>query len=78
MEAIYFGNSTSWGKGSGSGPWVMLRVTDAQSQKMMYVYKNPTADWYLQLRPPTKSSDSPNTFQEDHTMLVDGPGRRPH
>ena len=23
MEAIYFGNSTGWGKGSGTGPWVM-------------------------------------------------------
>jgi hypothetical protein len=23
MEAIYFGNCTSWGSGSGSGPWVM-------------------------------------------------------
>jgi hypothetical protein len=23
MEAIYFGNCTIWGKGSGSGPWVM-------------------------------------------------------
>jgi hypothetical protein len=23
MEAVYFGNSTSWGKGGGSGPWVM-------------------------------------------------------
>ncbi len=23
MEAIYFGNSTSWGYGSGSGPWIM-------------------------------------------------------
>ena len=23
MEAVYFGNSTVWGKGSGSGPWVM-------------------------------------------------------
>jgi len=23
MEAIYFGNCTLWGKGSGSGPWVM-------------------------------------------------------
>jgi hypothetical protein len=23
MEAIYFGDSTSWGSGSGSGPWVM-------------------------------------------------------
>ncbi|KAL8340879.1 hypothetical protein RB601_006806 [Gaeumannomyces tritici] len=23
MEAIYFGTSTSWGKGAGSGPWIM-------------------------------------------------------
>lgn len=23
MEAIYFGDSTSWGRGSGSGPWIM-------------------------------------------------------
>ena len=23
MEAVYFGNSTVWGKGDGSGPWVM-------------------------------------------------------
>ena len=23
MEAVYFGNSTQWGRGSGSGPWVM-------------------------------------------------------
>jgi hypothetical protein len=23
MEAIYFGNSTNWGKGAGNGPWVM-------------------------------------------------------
>jgi hypothetical protein len=23
MEAVYFGNSTGWGKGAGSGPWVM-------------------------------------------------------
>jgi hypothetical protein len=23
MEAIYFGNCTSWGKGEGAGPWVM-------------------------------------------------------
>ncbi|MFF4485314.1 alpha-L-arabinofuranosidase B [Streptomyces sp. NPDC001544] len=23
MEAIYFGNSTAWGSGSGTGPWIM-------------------------------------------------------
>jgi Flp pilus assembly protein CpaB len=55
---------------------VQLRLTDAQSQKMMYVYRN--GDWYLQLRPPAKSTDSPNTFQEDKSMLFDGAGKRPH
>ncbi len=24
MEAVYFGNSTGWGKGAGNGPWVMV------------------------------------------------------
>ena len=28
MEAIYFGNSTQWGKGSGIGPWVMGDLED--------------------------------------------------
>jgi hypothetical protein len=23
MEAVYFGDSTQWGRGSGNGPWVM-------------------------------------------------------
>src|SRR6266542_4166995 len=55
---------------------VQLRLTDAQSQKMMYVYDNPVADWYLQLRPPAKSSDSPNTWQDDRSMLSDGPGHK--
>jgi non-reducing end alpha-L-arabinofuranosidase len=26
MECIYFGNCTGWGKGSGSGPWVMADI----------------------------------------------------
>ena len=28
MEAVYFGNSTHWGRGSGSGPWVMADLED--------------------------------------------------
>jgi hypothetical protein len=28
MEAVYFGNSTQWGKGSGAGPWVMADLED--------------------------------------------------
>ena len=26
MEAIYFGNSTTWGKGAGTGPWIMADI----------------------------------------------------
>jgi Flp pilus assembly protein CpaB len=55
---------------------VQLRLTDAQSTKMMYLYTNPTADWFLQLRPPTKATDSPNTFMQDFQMLSDKPGKR--
>jgi hypothetical protein len=28
MEAVYFGSSTQWGRGSGSGPWVMADLED--------------------------------------------------
>ena len=28
MEAIYYGTSTQWGKGSGNGPWVMADLED--------------------------------------------------
>ena len=53
---------------------VQLRVTDAQSTKLQYLFHN--GDWWLTLRPPSKSADSANTFEEDRQMLSDGPGRR--
>ncbi len=28
MDAIYFGNSTTWGTGNGSGPWIMADMED--------------------------------------------------
>jgi len=28
MEALFFGNSTQWGRGSGTGPWVMADLED--------------------------------------------------
>jgi hypothetical protein len=28
MEAVYFGDSTQWGRGSGDGPWVMADLED--------------------------------------------------
>ena len=48
MEAVYFGNSSGWGHGAGSGPWVMAdlenglwagasRVEPQASQSFTYV-----------------------------------------
>ena len=65
--------------GSG-GETVQLRLTDAQSQKLMWIEKNSAdngAGWHLELRPPTNSLDSSNTYQDSKLMLFDGPGRRP-
>jgi Flp pilus assembly protein CpaB len=57
---------------------VQLRVTDAQSQKLLWIEKNGKDEgWHLELRPPSNSLDSSNTVQDSHTMLFDGPGRRP-
>jgi Flp pilus assembly protein CpaB len=62
------------------GSVVQLRVTDWQSQKLIWIEKN-SADsgegWHLELRPPTNSLDSSNTYQDSFLMLFDGPGRRP-
>jgi pilus assembly protein CpaB len=65
--------------GSG-GEVVQLRVTDAQSQKLIWIEKNSTdngAGWHLALRPPTNSLDNSNTYQDSKLMLYDGPGKRP-
>jgi Flp pilus assembly protein CpaB len=65
--------------GSG-GEVVQLRVTDAQSQKLIWIEKNSVdngAGWHLELRPPTNSLDSSNTYQDSKLMLYDGPGKRP-
>jgi Flp pilus assembly protein CpaB len=65
--------------GSG-GEVVQIRVTDAQSQKLIWIENN-SADhgggWPLQLRPPSNSLDSSNTYQDSKLMLYDGPGKRP-
>jgi Flp pilus assembly protein CpaB len=54
---------------------VQLRLTDAQANKLQYLFHN--GEWWLDLRPPTKSADGANTYQDDRSMLSDGPGRRP-
>jgi Flp pilus assembly protein CpaB len=65
--------------GSG-GEVVQLRLTDAQSQKLIWIEKNSVdngAGWHLELRPPTNSLDNSNTYQDSKLMLYDGPGKRP-
>jgi pilus assembly protein CpaB len=65
--------------GSG-GESVQLRVTDAQSNKLIWIQKNGVHDgeaYYLLLRAPTKALDSRNVVQDAHTLQFDGPGRGP-
>jgi len=61
---------------TGDGPEsVQLRLTDAQSQKLIWIQEH--GDFFITLRPPNNSLDSSNTFQDARLMLFDGPGRRP-
>jgi Flp pilus assembly protein CpaB len=54
---------------------IQLRVTDSQTQKLLWIQEN--GNYWLALRPPSNSLDSSNTIQEVDTMFFDGPGRRP-
>ncbi len=79
-EAPASGGSAVTSGGDG-GSKVQLRLTDAQTQKLLWIQKNSEdngAGWQLALRPPTNSLDSSNTYQDSRLMLFDGPGRRPH
>jgi pilus assembly protein CpaB len=73
------GGATVTSPGSG-GEVVQIRVTDAQSQKLIWIEKNSVDNgggWHLALRPPTNSLDNSNTYQDSKLMLYDGPGKRP-
>jgi Flp pilus assembly protein CpaB len=49
---------------------VMLAVTDAQAQKLWWIFT--AGDWTLDLRPTDDPSDSPESFDTDGTMVGDG------
>jgi Flp pilus assembly protein CpaB len=55
---------------------VMLRLTDAQTQKVSLVYAcsqgGSSCYWTLALRPGLKSTDSPNSVETAFTLLTDG------
>jgi Flp pilus assembly protein CpaB len=74
---VQAGSSSSGKIGSGtSQSAVMLRMTDAQSQKVALVYAaargGNSAFWTLELRPGLKSTDSPNSIETAGTLLKDG------
>ena len=64
------GGAAKIGSGTNSQDWVMLRVTDAQAQKLFFVYTND--EWTLALRPTLNSADSPNDVENAITVVMDG------
>jgi Flp pilus assembly protein CpaB len=53
--------------------YVLLALTDAQSQKLFFVATN--GDWALALRPPDDATDSPEGVETAGTLLFDGLNR---
>jgi hypothetical protein len=72
MDSIYFGNNTTWGKGAGSGPWIMADMEDGMvagntnpnnnnpSQTATYITaiekNNGTTEWALRGADATKGT----------------------
>jgi Flp pilus assembly protein CpaB len=53
-----------------AGKFVLLALTDAQSQKLFFVMRN--GEWMLQLRPVKDPADSPESIETVTTVLGDG------
>jgi Flp pilus assembly protein CpaB len=53
---------------TGGGGWVMLRLTDAQAQRLYFVYAND--DWWLALRPGLNDRNSPDAATIDDAVSV--------
>ena len=60
---------------TGGDGWVMLRLTDAQAQKLYFVYAN--NDWWFALRPGLNDATSPDAALIDDAMSIlrEGLGR---
>lgn len=61
--------------GTSSTGYVILRMTDNQSQKLALVYaatKNNSAYWAIELRPNFNDADSPASIETPWTLLTDG------
>jgi Flp pilus assembly protein CpaB len=55
---------------SGPSNWVMLALTDSQTQKMLWLQQN--ASWWFVLRPIIHDADSPSTVETIDSVLGDG------
>jgi Flp pilus assembly protein CpaB len=55
---------------TGPGNWVMLALTDEQTQKLLWIQQN--ASWWFALRPVIHDADSPNTVETVDSVLGDG------
>jgi Flp pilus assembly protein CpaB len=65
------------GGGTNQSFAVVLRMSDSDSQKIKFVNEEGDGTkWHLELRPPSNSTDSPNTYQNPTSMLSNGPGIR--
>lgn len=53
---------------TGANGWIMLRLTDAQSQRLYFVYSND--DWWLALRPGLNDANSPGTSLIDDAVSI--------
>jgi Flp pilus assembly protein CpaB len=62
--------SPKGGIGQGEQTSILLRVTDAQVQKMFFAMKN--GDWSLALRPVDHPNDSPESVETIESILGDG------
>jgi Flp pilus assembly protein CpaB len=53
---------------------VQLRLTDAETQKMEWMYAN--GKWRFEIRPSAQSANSPRWHEDGNTLLKDGVGIR--
>lgn len=73
-------SSSSVTSGFGSGTDIILRVTDAQAQKLDFtinITSRESADrpnWHLTLRSPVQAADSPESVTSLDSVLLDGLG----
>ena len=73
IQATVTADNTKRLSSASQNKFVVLALTDAQSQKLFFVMKN--GDWTLELRPVKDPADSPESIETVATVLGDGLSR---